>query len=157
MNEADKLINGVDWSDHATVYGRADGTPNKDGQSFCVPERLRALFSENTQNAVAAAEELFDCFHSQSRHIMSAALPSYDIIMHCLRTIGNERICCELLEILAGFAECAAENISDDRLSDTLHEKLLCDIEYFRALTKNTNTEISECAAEICSMLGEEE
>ncbi|MBQ4166460.1 MAG: hypothetical protein IJD85_09075 [Oscillospiraceae bacterium] len=157
MNEADKLINSVDWSNHATLYGRADGAPNKDGQSFCVPERLRALFSEDTQNAVTAAEELWNSFHSKSRHIMSAALPSYDILMHCLRTIENERICCELLDILAGFAECAAENVSGDKLSDTLHEKLLCDIEYFRDLTKNTNAKISECAAEICSLLYEEE
>ncbi|MBE6888449.1 MAG: hypothetical protein E7485_00340 [Ruminococcaceae bacterium] len=157
MNEADKLINSVDWSNHATVYGRADGTPSANGQSFCVPEALRALFSEDTQNAVTAAEELWNSFHSKSRHIMSAALPSYDIIMHCLRTIENERICCELLDILAGFAECAAENVSDDKLSDAIRGKLICDIEYFKALSKNTNTEISECAAELCSLLDEEE
>lgn len=157
MNEADRLIDSIDWSNHTTVFGRADGTPNQNGQSFSVPDRLRTLFSADTERAVDAAEELWEGFYSKSRHITSAALPSYDIIIHCLKTIENERLFCELLDILSGFADCAAENVSDDRLSDELLGKLRCDVEYFRALSKNTNTEIAECAAEICFFLSKEE
>ncbi len=152
MSEHDIMINNVDWSNYATIYGRADGTPTKDGISFNVPQRLRELFCGDEEKALTAADELYYALCVKPV-LYSAALPAYDIVMHCLRVTDNDELRNALMDIVFAIANRASENPSDDDIHLKLLDKLMRDIVFFKELSHDSDVDIAESAGEICEML----
>jgi hypothetical protein len=82
----------IDWSLYHTAYGVATA----------VPRQLRRLRSENEEEALSAAHDLWCGLCHQHVQIGSAALPALPFLLEVFATAG-ERLKVEILDILLGL------------------------------------------------------
>ena len=135
----------IDWGQYQSAYGNVNES---------IPKYLESLFSQDKQIVIEATGKLWTSLCHQHAYVSSAALPAYDVIMNKFIKADDE-VKVELLDIFYGFAVCTngKEKLEKSSFEYQLRQKLINDIEIYKALTNNPNEQISNFAELIVEQL----
>lgn len=173
-------IDAIDWSQYHTAYGNASGietNPKKWWEKFLsmsitmhrhryfdedcrdqadIAKWLKMLFAEQEVDARGAASKLDNALCHQHIMVADAALPAYDILMYCLKTIDSALLAGDLLDIFRGFAVGTSKIQSGAEWAVSLRKKLMQDESIFTSYFSSEEEEetlIAAFAKEICTLL----
>ena len=133
------ILKETAWSDMRSATG---------GDAARVPDALLDLFSRNKNQAVAAADALWNLLCHQRVRLSEAAVPAAPVIFYALEKSTEPELLGELLEVLWGFAE-LCDVTGWEEVPDYLEELLLVlerNRHILRALAGHEHEDVSETA-----------
>ncbi len=162
MNEVEIILQKINWNEYETAYGNANediphyiDIGDSRGYTPKIRTSLLELFSDDRKIAMDASHQLWCGLCHQYAYVLSAALPSFDILMLALRTL-DDQMKIEVLDILKGFAYCTSQNdVILNNWKGLLRNKLAQNIDYFKELGEHPIEDVSSFATDILDGLSE--